>query len=390
MFSARVSASDPLYGKLNEYLAQVTDESIVVASRGDYQRDLSIVRRTLDFGRCTVKLKEPEEVSYSVDHRAPDTQVGISDATFVITSTSQTANLRLIRVAAQWQNSEPEPQVQQLVPVFSWENAWHQRQAIHMPASDSPSSSQLAIAEDAAWFYANGSYFADRKLPFQRGVLLTGPSGSGKRWVVRHVALKHRKMMCYFPVTETTYAAISPAISCAPMNSIVAVDNLVNFFNGIPVTERGVFLRHLQSVFNFVAHDPKGLLLFFLFPLTVPPELDKFLLMPHRIQRKFELAVWDKEVLSRTLRENFPKEAKDVTIDRLAGQLAEARVSDAVLRWHFVSARRQGGASPPSSPRGLDASIRDIEELASAMREERFIIDQTSEQTQASRERLYS
>ena len=44
----------------------------------------------------------------------------------------------------------------------------------------------------------------------------------------------------YIPVTELTYGVIGPALACAPLNSIIVMDNLAQFFAVIPTHERGV------------------------------------------------------------------------------------------------------------------------------------------------------
>merc|ERR1712216_289345 len=144
------------------------------------------------------------------------------------------------------------------------------------------------------------------------------------------------------------------------------------------MAERGGFLRHLETVFNFAARDPKGLLYYFLVPANSPSELDKFLLMPNRFQAKFEMTLWAKEDLLSTLKDILPSDApQDVLLD-LAERLVECKMPPAVLRWNLIAQERKRevkalkvSKSPPSSPRGLDATVREIEQLATAMREER-------------------
>lgn len=400
MFTTRVVSTDPLYGKVNDYLlAHAAEVPVLLSTRTDYQRDLSVLKQTVDFGRFAVNIADgDDQISCSVEHRAPNADGSNSVACFVLASGDQAATMRLIRLAVNWQ---PDSVPHRLLQVFSWESAWHQRQAVWITEDAKPSPTQQACVDDADWFYSNSKYWTEANLPYQRGVILAGLAGSGKRWTVRHVAHKHRKIMCYFPLTDSTYATLSPALACAPMNAILVIDNLVPFFYGIPLAERGGFLRHLETVFNFAARDPNGLLFYILAPGSVPTELEKFLLMPQRFQTKFDVTLWDKGDLLETLKDIMPEDApKDVLTD-LVEKLVECQVPPAVLRWNYIAQQRRReikSFNPPqrkSSPRdsmpiGLDAAAREIEQIAIAMREEREVIDQTSEMNRQARERLYS
>eukprot|EP00746_Dinoflagellata_sp_MGD_P016797 gnl/MRDRNA2_/MRDRNA2_138171_c0_seq1.p1 gnl/MRDRNA2_/MRDRNA2_138171_c0~~gnl/MRDRNA2_/MRDRNA2_138171_c0_seq1.p1 ORF type:complete len:425 (-),score=73.55 gnl/MRDRNA2_/MRDRNA2_138171_c0_seq1:120-1322(-) len=400
MFTTKVVSTDPLYAKVNEYLVSVAEVPVLVSSRGDYQRDLSVLKQSVDYGRFSVKIDDGgEKINCSVEHRAPNADGSNSVACFVLTAAEQAINSRIIRLAVNWQ---PETESHRLLQVFSWENAWHQRQAVWINEDENPSAKQQACIQDADWFFRNPQHYRDLGLPYQRGVLFAGLAGSGKRWVVRHIAHKYRKIMCYFPLTDVTYATLSPALACAPMNAILVIDNIGPFFNGIPMAERGGFLRHLATVFNFAARDPNGLLYYVLAPTNLTSELEKFLLMPHRFQAKFEVSLWDKSEMLQTLQDMMPADASSDVIAELADKLVECQVAPAVLRWNFITQQRRREVkafNPPSrksSPRdksgtpSLDAIIRDIEQMAIAMREEREVIDQTAEMNRAARERLYS
>jgi hypothetical protein len=371
MYSAKVHSSQTLYTKVNQFLAHVVPHAVVLQSRSDY-RDPTLVKITLDFGRYNVDLKE-HDIRMQVEHRAPD---GDTEACLVMTSESFEMNMKMVNLAMSATVRSPDERV---VPVFAWDNGWHQKQAVWV-SDHKASKTQQKVVDDIDWFYGNGKFHQERNLPFQRGMLISGPSASGKHWIIRHVALKHAKSLAYIPVTEHTYGVIGPALACAPLGSIIVMDNLAQFFSIIPPHEKGTFLRHLETAFNTSANDPRGLVVIALMPGNIDPQLEKFLRMPHRFQRKFDLSLAGTEALSAVIAKGLPELPED-KIASIAATLGKANVSENVLAWFFAT---QENEDPKP---GVDELVAKIQDLAVKVKDERTAIDTAG---QPGRERLYS
>jgi hypothetical protein len=371
MFSAKVSSRESLYQKLTQFLAHAVPNSVQLASRSDY-RDPTLLKITLDYGKYQIVMKE-HELKLQVEHR-PQTDTD-TDACLVLIADSFEMNMKLVNLALSAVLRSPDERV---VPVFAWDNGWHQKQAVWV-ADHKPSKTQQKVVEDVAWFYGNGKWHSDKSLPYQRGILLSGPSSSGKHWCIRHLALTNAKSLAYIPVTELTYGVIGPALACAPLNSIIVMDNLAQFFAVIPTHERGVFLRHLETAFNTSANDPRGLLIVALLPGTIPPELEKFLRMPHRFQKRLELSISGVEALSAVLSANMPN-TDAAKVKELAEQLGKHGVPENVLNWFFANASRR------ETPMTQDELVNELKLLMAKTKEERAQIDAPI----GSRERLYS
>eukprot|EP00386_Alphamonas_edax_P009323 GDKI01030690.1.p1 GENE.GDKI01030690.1~~GDKI01030690.1.p1 ORF type:complete len:388 (-),score=85.05 GDKI01030690.1:27-1190(-) len=369
MFSAKIWSTDTLYNHLNAFLAHAAPHKVVFGTRNDY-RDPSFLRVSLDYGTFSLDLKD-HNIRCQVEHVAPKDD---NDAHMIISSESYEMNVRLVDLALRSFVKAPD---QRIVSVFSWEQAWHQRQAVWV-TEHTPSKTQKKVLEDVEWFYKNPKHFHDLTVPYQRGIVLSGPASSGKHWLARNLALQNQKSMCYLPVTEVTYSTVGPAIACAPLNSIVVIDNLVTFYSHIPSTERPVFLKHLETTFNTNVHDPRGLLIVILAPVSIPSELEKFLLNPARFQKKFELSLSGKEQMSEYITKHMPEcGAEDVT--KIVNKLLAGGVSHNVVQWFFAHHKKE------NTPH--EQLIPALEQLAGMIKEERSIIDAASG---GHRERLYS
>jgi hypothetical protein len=371
MYSAKVSASQSLYGKLNQFLAHAVPHSVQLASRSDY-RDPTLLKITLDYGKYQIEMKE-HDLKLQVEHRPPSDSE--SEAVLVLVAQTFEMNMKLVNLALSAVLRSPDERV---VPVFAWDNGWHQKQAVWV-ADHKPSKTQLKVIDDITWFYGNSKWHTEKKIPFQRGLMVSGPSSSGKHWCIRNLALQNAKSLAYIPVTEHTYGVIGPALACAPLNSIIVMDNIAQFFGVIPTHERGVFMRHLETAFNTSANDPRGLLIVALLPAVVPPELEKFLRMPHRFQKKFELSISGVESLTTLISSNLPK-LPTSQVDELAKQCGKVGVPENVLTWFFANLSFR---DPPLS----DAdTVSELQSLIQKQKEERAMVDAPI----GSRERLYS
>merc|ERR1719265_2470370 len=313
------------------------------------------------------------DLNLQVEHR-PQTDTD-QDACQVLMSETFEMNMKLVNLALSAVLRSPDERV---VPVFAWDNGWHQKQAVWV-ADHKPSKTQQKVVDDAAWFYGSGKWHSEKSLPYQRGILISGPSSSGKHWCIRHLSLTNAKSLAYIPVTEHTYGVIGPALACAPLNSIIVMDNIAQFFGVIPTHERGVFMRHLETAFNTSANDPRGLLIVALLPGSVPQELEKFLRMPHRFQQRFDLSISGVEALSSMISANLPKLAAE-QVDDLAKQSGKVGVPENVLTWFFANISLR-------EPVPTDAEVvQELMQLMQKQKEERALIDAPI----GSRERLYS
>mmetsp|Transcript_97264 Transcript_97264/g.222871 ORF Transcript_97264/g.222871 Transcript_97264/m.222871 type:complete len:184 (+) Transcript_97264:695-1246(+) len=183
-------------------------------------------------------------------------------------------------------------------------------------------------------------------------------------------------------------------MQCAPMNSLVVLAGLDMFISHVPTGERNVFLRHLSTVFNSNVHDPNGFLIFVLLGVAsegVKGDLEKFLLMPQRCQRRYKILLSEQQRIRQVLEEHFPAGTPSATLDKLAELAAEAGVPYHVLKWHFASAaEKREGAAPgtgSSMEPSADTMKDEVKQLIRSCKEERGRLDQSSE---AQRERLYS
>ncbi|CEM01832.1 unnamed protein product [Vitrella brassicaformis CCMP3155] len=369
MYTAKVYSSDHLYGKLSAFLAHVAPHAVIIASRPDY-RDPAYLKITIDYGSHLIDLKE-HGLKVRVEHKEPTKSM---EACLILHSDTYEQNIALIDLALRSFIKAPEHRV---VQIYSWEGAWHQRQAIFV-ADHTPSKTQQRAFDDVDWFYKNPKFYHEHSTAYQRGIILCGNAASGKHWMVRYCAHRHNKSMCYLPVTEHTYSSIGPAMACAPLNSILVLDNLVQFYQHIPSSERAVFLRHLESVFNTAVHDPRGFLVIILTPLNIPSELEKFLMMPHRFQKKFELSLSGKEALTDLLTEKLPGEQAE-SVQKIAAKCQNSQVPISVLQSFFANAAKEDIS--------VDQLIQPLEQLASSIKDERNVIDAA---TSGNRERLYS
>eukprot|EP00922_Rhytidocystis_sp_ex-Travisia-forbesii_P023923 GHVS01035107.1.p1 GENE.GHVS01035107.1~~GHVS01035107.1.p1 ORF type:complete len:507 (-),score=69.99 GHVS01035107.1:264-1784(-) len=297
------------------------------------------------------------------------------ESCFVLQSAQLRDNLKLLQLAAAYR---PNKQNERIVSVFAWEGGWHQRQAAFV-GDCRLSSSQRLVADVVEKFYADSKHFQKYALPYQRAIILSGPSASGKHWLSRYLGLVHNKSMCYLPVTDLSYAAVGPAIACAPMNSLIVIDGLPQFYQRLPSSERVLFLRHLESVFNTSVSDPKGLLIVLLAPPTMPVELERFLRMPHRFQCKFDITLSSPDLTIDILRAHMDCEAIDsADIDKIAERLKGAQVSAHILSWFF-------GENRQSSQKQLLSMLEDLQQ---SVEEERKLID-SAQIGQGYSERMY-
>eukprot|EP01066_Platyproteum_vivax_P010655 Platyproteum_vivax@DN4793_c0_g1_i2.p1 len=380
-FSAKIWATDGLYSHLNAFLAHAAPAKIVISSRTDY-RDPAFLKVSLDYGTFSIHLKD-HGIKSVIEHRCAD---GDTEACLIITSESYDMNIALVDVALRSFMRAPE---QRIVQVFSWENTWHQRQAVWV-SDHSPSKTQKRVANDVENFYKSAKFYHERKLVYQRGLILSGPSSSGKHWLIRHLSLTHQKSMCYLPITDVTYSSVGPAIACAPLGSIIVIDNLVQFYAHIPSPERAVFLRHLETVFNTSVNDPRGLLILCLTPLNIPPDLERFLLMPQRFQKKFELSLAGHQDIEQVILSKQPALPGE-DCKKLAEKCTRSQVSENVLRWFYANteaeAQENGKELAEQSAEEQQAVTQQLENLCIAVKDERTMIDVAGT---ASRDRLYS
>eukprot|EP00922_Rhytidocystis_sp_ex-Travisia-forbesii_P023921 GHVS01035104.1.p1 GENE.GHVS01035104.1~~GHVS01035104.1.p1 ORF type:complete len:379 (-),score=57.56 GHVS01035104.1:167-1303(-) len=297
------------------------------------------------------------------------------ESCFLLQSAQLRDNLKLLQLAALYRSNKPD---ERITSVFAWEGGWHQRQAAFV-VDCRLSASQRVVADAVESFYADCHHFQKYDLPYQRGIILSGPSASGKHWLSRYLCLVHNKSMCYLPVTDISYAAIGPAIACAPMNSLIVIDGLPQFYQRIPSSERVLFLRHLESVFNTSVCDPKGLLVVLLAPATMPVELERFLRMPHRFQNKFDITLSSPDLTKDILRAHMDgMDIDSADIDKMAQQLNGAQVSAHVLSWFF-------GENKQSSRKQLLSMLEDLQQM---VKEERNLID-SAQIGQGYSERMY-
>eukprot|EP00922_Rhytidocystis_sp_ex-Travisia-forbesii_P023915 GHVS01035096.1.p1 GENE.GHVS01035096.1~~GHVS01035096.1.p1 ORF type:complete len:517 (-),score=74.35 GHVS01035096.1:2185-3735(-) len=333
-----------------------------------------ICREYASEGRRCFALEGCKKAEGSVERCKKDVVCEEEESCFILQSADFNDNLKLLEQAARYKPNKPQ---ERIVSVFAWEGGWHQRQAAFV-GDCRLSASQQVVANAAEKFYGDRVHFQKYNLPYQRGIILSGPSASGKHWLSRHLCLVHNKSMCYLPVTDLSYAAVGPAIACAPMNSLIVIDGLPQFYQRIPSSERVLFLRHLESVFNTSVCDPKGLLVVLLAPSTMPVELERFLRMPHRFQNRFDITLSSPDLTKDILRAHIGGKEDTDAIEQLAQKLSGALVSAHVLRWFFGENKQQ------SSPQLLAM----LEDLLQMVKEERHAID-SAQIGQGYSERMY-
>eukprot|EP00919_Chromeraceae_sp_WS-2016_P062247 GHVR01147411.1.p1 GENE.GHVR01147411.1~~GHVR01147411.1.p1 ORF type:complete len:190 (-),score=34.04 GHVR01147411.1:151-720(-) len=189
--------------------------------------------------------------------------------------------------------------------------------------------------------------------------------------------------MCYMPVTDSTYPAIGPALACAPMNSLVCLDNLPTFFAHVPSGERPIFLRHLEAVFNTNVCDKRGLLIVVLGPSTILPELEKFLLMPQRFQKKVECSISDADLHSKLICDRIP-DLKEQQTEQLSKKLNNVNLPINTSKWFLANCEKERRDTPPDA----EGLAHALDTLAQMVVDERKVIDLAV--SGGHRERMYS
>jgi hypothetical protein len=352
--SIRVLQCDPLYTVVVQYFAQYTRaENLMVSTLLDY-RNLACWRLSLDYGMHAftnpLGLSKDHLINrtFYFDHQRPSNP-SANDACLVLTSDSHAANYNLLIHIAE----QPVPRALcgdselELIPVHSWDNGWHQRQSVALEKEDLSPSQQEAM-NYAQWFYGHGQFYKDRKLPFQTGILLGGPSGCGKQFTLRKIAREFRKNLCYFPLMESTYSSLGPALACAPLNSILVLDHLPTFYSTIPYNERSVFLRHVETQMRVPIQDPRGIICVCLLPQHSPSELLNFLHRPSRFPRLFDLSISHEEQVKPLLDENL-SELDEEDRQKLTKKCLEQKVPTNILKHFFLNRSIQFEAKDPEN-----------------------------------------
>ena len=232
-----------------------------------------------------------------------------------------------------------------------------------------PSQSQKAALEDADWFFSPVAqdWFKNNNLAYRRGVIFSGSSYSGKTWVTEQIAMTHKKQIMLFNANEDSMGRLKSALHALFMNCIVVVEYLDELYSRISSHDRGNILKDLASAFNYTFDDRKGTLLVFTLPSSPNAELLRFLQMPHRCQRKFELSLSDGLLLEQLVRSAIESRwsIDPLIIRSLVNRCVADGMPVPALKWMLAG----------NSYASFDKLKEAVEHLGSAMKAERFVLD---------------
>ena len=83
------------------------------------------------------------------------------------------------------------------------------------------------LVRDAEWFFASGDWYAERGIPYRRGLLFSGPPGTGKSSVVLALASRLAKPVYALNLASVTSdGALMEAFAETPQDAILLVEDI--------------------------------------------------------------------------------------------------------------------------------------------------------------------
>ena len=365
MCTRRVSDDDELYRILCDHFGKYTPDKLIVCFREDC-KTFELVEH-IDYGTHDLKIKDGDStISVTVEHKPKTADNG---ASLLITTETAEQFKRLMHIVENIRELDPS----RLVEISYWENSgWRSSSSIYV-SDTQPTPQQKIVFDYCDDFYKSGQLFKEHNLPYQRGILLAGPSATGKQWLIRHLAYSFSKCLRVINVNEETFPELGLAIRNVAHDTIIVLTGLEAFYSQCPTQERGQMLRKLSSHLNQDLFQPRGVLIIATVPTHTAPELLRFLMMPQRFSKRFELTLAEPAQLQSLLKPLF----KGDKAAKVANRLAQANVPAPTLRWFLAD--KEGLAA--------DALEDALESLAVSVREERGLIDVSG---RIGSERLYS
>ena len=365
MCTRRVCDEDQLYNILCNFFGRYTPDKLIMSFEDDAKSWVYV--KHIDYGTHELKIKDGDStIPIIVDHQIKTAE---NPATLVIKTDSIEQFDRLLRLVEDLDERDPD----RLVRIMYWrDDAWRSSSSIYVSDTE-PTPQQKLVFDYCDTFYKSSAWYKERDLPYQRGILLAGPSASGKQWLIRHLAYSFSKSIRMFHVDEDNFHNLGVGLRNVAHDTIIVLTGLEAFFSQCPTQERGQMLRKLSSHLNQDFFQPRGVLIIATVPTHTAPELLRFLAMPHRFPKRFELTLAEPPQLSTLLKSHVNEEQAK----KLAARLSAANVPVPTLRWFLAD---KDGLT-------ADALEDALEGLAVAVREERGLIDVTG---RVGGERLYS
>ena len=186
------------------------------------------------------------------------------------------------------------------------------------------------LRADLARFFGREAWYAERGVPWRRGVLLTGPPGTGKSSLIRALASELGKDLATLPVGQArlTDEDLRLAMLRAPQNAILVIEDVDAVFVGRDATHgEGVsFSGLLNAIDGIAAQEGRALIM----TTNHPERLDPALIRPGRADLRVELGLIGPEGAAVMFRRFFPGE--DALADRFAASLLGSRLSPAEVQ----------------------------------------------------------
>lgn len=170
-----------------------------------------------------------------------------------------------------------------------------------------------SLVNDIETFLDRQAWYDQRGVPYRRGFLLSGPAGTGKTSVVRHLA-KHFQMPIYCS------ASASDAFTSVPPRSILLLEDIDCFLAKRPTDEDGDeipgaklppvdvtnAMRNVGQMLNALDGITPLSGVIVIMTTNHPDRLDHALVRPGRMDRHVQLGLATAEQAERHVRRFFP------------------------------------------------------------------------------------
>ncbi|KJA24079.1 hypothetical protein HYPSUDRAFT_200889 [Hypholoma sublateritium FD-334 SS-4] len=208
--------------------------------------------------------------------------------------------------------------------------SWSERVHKHVRLMDSTSlsvDSLTALVEESAKFWESEAWYHEVGLPFRKGYLLHGPSGSGKRDAVYAVAGKLGRVVYSLCASSISDSLLLKVVSTIPKGSILLLENIERGFKNPSSTSPNLLDdSHLEyqgpynTQMNGTCATPSGIIemldavakedgvLFFATTSTLDG-IDSALFQPGRIDKMIDFGYISKNRANDIFKRFFPSSA---------------------------------------------------------------------------------